>query len=1195
MVLGTGSSDIRTWNSSIDINNGSTVSVAGARFDLSQSGAARTVTFGATGGNTFDSGTGVNLVDWAGNTFRTTGGARNFITGSSGLNINSGVTATLDVARGTDATSDLTVSSFFWNGGGIAKTGNGIVTLTGTNTYSGTTTISAGTLQVGNGGTSGTLGSGNVVNNATLALNRSDSHTVSNVISGTGSLIKIGTGTTTLTGDNTYSGGTFVNAGTLNLGAGSTNAGASTAVGPYTIGNGATLQVTAAQFWFHGNPSFNFTTNGGGTIDTYSGVNFVMGGNGTFTSAGGSQNLIKGSSGINLNYNTTTFDVARGTDPNSDLLVAARIWNNGNIVKTGNGIMTLTGDNTYSGGTFVNAGTLNLGGGSTNAGASTAVGPYTIGNGATLQVTAAQFWFHGNPSFNFTTNGGGTIDTYSGVNFIMGGNGTFTSAGGSQNLIKGSSGINLNFNTTTFNVVRGSDPNADLLVSARVWNGGNIVKTGYGIMSLTGINDYSGTTTISAGTLQVGNGGTSGTLGSGNVINNAALAFNRSDSHTVSNTISGTGSLEKQGVGTSTLAGNNSYSGTTTISAGTLQVGNGGTSGTLGSGNVINNAALAFNRSDSHTVSNAISGTGSLEKQGAGTSTLTGNNSYSGTTTISAGTLQVGNGGTSGTLGSGNIVNNAALAFNRSDSHTVSNTISGTGSLEKQGVGTSTLAGNNSYSGTTTISAGTLQVGNGGTNGTLGSGAVVNNAALVLNRSDSIAVSNQISGTGSVAQNGGGTTILSAANTYTGGTVINNGTLVTAGNERLADTGAVTVNSGATFRLGGNETIASLGGAGTADLGAKNLTLSSGSFSGALAGSGDLYKTGAGAFTLAGSSVNYTGNLYLNEGSVVAGSSTALNANNFVLLSAGSIFTANQNLVLGGIDQNGGTIDGSGVITSISTITRSGAINGVLGDVTGYNSGVLKLGTGTTTLGAANTYTGLTKVSEGTLALGNNGSLASTSSAQVASGATLNLAGNNQSLKDVKANGTIAGSGVLTVTGTLSGSGTIDPDTVIEGTHSPGNSPGIQNFGGNLTYQPGSSMVWQLADNTTSNSPLVYDQVIVGGNLAFNGGTSLVLSFNDVGSVVNWTDSLWASDQSWTIYQVTGLTSGLEHLSLADYTALLDAYGNDFGTTRAGSTFSISQNGQDVTLTYTVPEPSTYALIGLGGLALVVAYRRKRG
>jgi hypothetical protein len=136
-------------------------------------------------------------------------------------------------------------------------------------------------------------------------------------------------------------------------------------------------------------------------------------------------------------------------------------------------------------------------------------------------------------------------------------------------------------------------------------------------------------------------------------------------------------------------------------------------------------------------------------------------------------------------------------------------------------------------------------------------------------------------------------------------------------------------------------------------------------------------------------------------------------------------------------------------------------------------------------------------------------------------------------------------------------------------------------------------MVWQLAANTTNNSPLAYDQVMVSGNLAFNGGTTLQLVFNDVGSVVKWADALWSSNQSWTIYQVTGQTSGLENLTIASYSSLLDAYGNDFGTTLAGASFSIGQNGENVTLTYNVPEPSTYLLFGLGGLALVVAYRRK--
>ena len=96
----------------------------------------------------------------------------------------------------------------------------GRLILTGNNTYSGTTTISAGTMDVGAGGTTGTLGTGNVMNNRSLSFNRSDSITVANVISGTGRLIQAGGGTTTLTGANTYTGSTSITAGTLALGAG---------------------------------------------------------------------------------------------------------------------------------------------------------------------------------------------------------------------------------------------------------------------------------------------------------------------------------------------------------------------------------------------------------------------------------------------------------------------------------------------------------------------------------------------------------------------------------------------------------------------------------------------------------------------------------------------------------------------------------------------------------------------------------------------------------------------------------------------------------------------------------------------------------------------------------------------------------------------------------------------------------------
>jgi autotransporter-associated beta strand protein len=684
--------------------------------------------------------------------------------------------------------------------------------------------------------------------------------------------------------------------------------------------------------------------------------------------------------------------------------------------------------------------------------------------------------------------------------------------------------------------------------------------------------------------------------------------------------LAGSAGITKTTEGTVILSGSNTYSGTTTISAGTLQIGNGGTSGNLESGWIFNNSTIAFNRSDSLTVSNNISGTGSLRQLGSGTLILTQNAGFTGGISISAGTLQLGNGDTSDGSIAGNVTNNGTIIFNRG-TVAMGGNISGTGNLIKLGNSLIMLQGSNSYTGATTVSAGTLSAGSANAFGsnsaiTVSSGASLDNGGYnisigSLSGSGNVQLYTKVitlggdnsttmfSGSiaswsgGGLMKTGTGTFILSGNNTYTGETVINSGTLATLGNERLANTGAVTVNSGATFKLGGNETIASLSGAGTADVGANRLTLSSGSFSGALAGSGDLYKTGADALTLSGTSTGYTGDLYLQGGSVVAGSSTALNANNFVLLSAGSTFTANQNLVLGGIDQNGGTIDGTGVITAVSTITRSGALNSVLGDVTGYNSGVLKLGTGTTTLGAANTYTGTTKVSEGTLALGANGSFASTSSAQIASGATLDLAAKSQTLADVKANGTIAGSGIMTVTGTLNGSGTINADTVVTGIHSPGNSPGIQTFLGNLTYQSGAGILLEFADNTTVNSQLAYDQILVGKDLNFSGLTSLNISFGETGSAVDWNNTFWQTSQSWTLYSVSGITTGFENLTL-NSTNWSDANGDLFSDVLSGGTFSLAQSGKDIVLNYAIPEPSTYALMGLGALALVIAYRRKR-
>ncbi|PVY30454.1 autotransporter-associated beta strand repeat-containing protein, partial [Paraburkholderia silvatlantica] len=160
---------------------------------------------------------------------------------------------------------------------------------------------------------------------------------------------------------------------------------------------------------------------------------------------------------------------------------------------------------------------------------------------------------------------------------------------------------------------------------------------------LTGVNTYTGGTTISAGTLQLGNGTTNGSI-TGNVTDNAILAFDPASGTTMTEpgVISGTGQVQQIGTGTTVLTGTNIYTGGTTISAGTLQLGNGSTNGSI-AGNITDNATLAFDPASGSTMTEAgvISGIGQVEQIGAGTTVLSGVNTYTGGTTINAGTLQI--------------------------------------------------------------------------------------------------------------------------------------------------------------------------------------------------------------------------------------------------------------------------------------------------------------------------------------------------------------------------------------------------------------------------------------------------------------------------------------------------------------------------------------------------------------------------
>lgn len=379
-----------------------------------------------------------------------------------------------------------------------------------------------------------------------------------------------------------------------------------------------------------------------------------------------------------------------------------------------------------------------------------------------------------------------------------------------------------------------------------VISNGGITKSGSGIMTLSNNgNTFTGATTVNGGNLAISTGalGSSASVTLAN--SGAALSLGLNGSSDVKNlsgvagtsirtdfTISGTAgartlavnqsldgtfagtfvegssraiSLSKSGSAILTLTGTGGFTGSTTVNGGTLRI---AASGVLGSatyaGNVTNNASLHFDSTATQTLSGLVDGTGSVLKSNTGTLILTNNNDYAGSITVSGGTLQVGNNNTAGFIGnSATIVNNAAMVWHRSNDTNVSNAISGSGMLTKLGGAILSLNGDSSYTGTTTISEGTLRIGNGGTSGSAGSGEIINNAALVFNRSDAFTVANVISGSGTVTKDAAGTLTLTGTNTYTGATTVAAGVLAIGASGNLGAS-VVTVDAGATLAGGGS-------------------------------------------------------------------------------------------------------------------------------------------------------------------------------------------------------------------------------------------------------------------------------------------------------------------------------------------------------------------------------------------------------
>ncbi|WP_077957676.1 fibronectin-binding autotransporter adhesin ShdA [Salmonella enterica] len=268
---------------------------------------------------------------------------------------------------------------------------------------------------------------------------------------------------------------------------------------------------------------------------------------------------------------------------------------------------------------------------------------------------------------------------------------------------------------------------------------GQIVKSGSDELIVTGDNTYSGGTTITGGTLTADH---ADSLGTGTIANSGVLQVGEGE---LENTLSGTGSLVKIGTGELTLNGDNDYSGGTTIDDGVLIADN---ADSLGTGAVANNGVLQVGEGE---LKNTLSGTGSLVKIGTGELTLNGDNDYSGGTTIDDGTLIANH---ADSLGTGAIDNSGVLQVGDGE---LENTLFGSGSLVKTGTGELTLSGdNNTYFGDTTIAGGTLIAAN---VNALGSGNIDNSGTLMLEAEGEFNLANVTTQSGATTELAKGTTL----------------------------------------------------------------------------------------------------------------------------------------------------------------------------------------------------------------------------------------------------------------------------------------------------------------------------------------------------------------------------------------------------------------------------------------------------
>ena len=1039
---------------------------AGATLAFTQNGIGTTILTGAssyTGATTVNAGT-LQIGDGAtgGTTIAPSGTVLVNATGTLAINLTNGSTfangvnlvaanSALNGIAGAGSTN--TLSGVITGIGVVNQNGGGTTKLSGANTYTGATTVNAGTLQAGIATAPGGLGVapvsgafgllsavnlsaagakldlngfsneigsltgvvGTFVDNtaagvATLTTGRAGSTTFNGIVQNAGgalSLVKEGAATTfTLTGLNTFTGTTTVNAGTLVAGHASAlgNVGAGT-----TVTNGASLLVAAGINVVAEPLTINGAgaVSGGGTLGalgTTGGTSSYAGAitaatNATISANGGTLTLTGGinKNGVDLTFGGLTATNAGGKIIVNTVGISGAAANSDIIVDSVT--MDLDAANTYNGKTFIrstaaaNTGILNTG----VAGA--------MPSGATARSTVIM---DQTAAFAASGLGGSTLN--------IGGT-TANPAGANQSIASldglASSKVTLGANTLTIGFGTGVDVNGNAAANfiGTISGAGGITKDETSKQIFSGPNSYAGTTNVNAGILNIQNNTGLGTVAGGTVVATGAT-LQLQGTITVGAealTLNGTGAAMQNGALVN-VAGTNNYGGLITLGSastissdvGVLNITNAGTIVGGGFGLTLTGAANG-------SVTTKISPTtSSLTKNGAGTWTLNGTNTYSGATTVNNGTLQAGTttsafgvgsavnltnatgvaildlNGNSNTIGSltgvaASFVDNTAagvatLTTGSAGSTTYNGVIRNTGgalSLTKTGALTTfTLATSaNTYTGLTTVSQGILNIRNGASlgaaTGTAATGTVVSNGAT-LQIQGGITVGNEaltLNGTGAAlplpAQTGALVNI-SGTNNFGG--------LITLGSASTisSDAGLLNLTNAGTI-VGGGNALTLAGAANGSVTSIISPTVSS------------LTKNGAGTWTLNGANT-YTGPTNVNGGTLKAGVASVANVS--------GAFGKNSAVILA--NTAGTTLDITGFNTQIGSLAGGGAAGGNVtlgaatlttgddntstthsGVISGAGGALVKNGTGTFTVAGANTYTGGTTLNAGTLAAAN--------------------------------------------------------------------------------------------------------------------------------------------------------------------------------------------------------------------------------